>query len=90
MDRCWLPGASGDAWHALCCALGYNVRWLMRAPRAKARKALSWLLQMVASGGELAIAAMRTGLPGLTAMLRAAEDGTPLRWIAVPVGVAAG
>ena len=26
MDRCWLPGAAGDALHALSCALGYNIR----------------------------------------------------------------
>ena len=31
MDRCWLSGATGDALHALSCALGYNLRWLMRA-----------------------------------------------------------
>ena len=31
MDRCWLRGAVGDALHALCCAAGYNIRWLLRA-----------------------------------------------------------
>ena len=31
MQRCWLQGATGDALHALCCAVGYNLRWLMRA-----------------------------------------------------------
>ena len=31
MDRCWLQGAVGDALHALCCAAGYNTRWLLRA-----------------------------------------------------------
>ena len=31
MDRCWLQGAVGDALHALSCAAGYNIRWLMRA-----------------------------------------------------------
>ena len=31
MQRCWLQGATGDASHALCCAVGYNLRWLMRA-----------------------------------------------------------
>ena len=31
MDRCWLQGALGDALHALSCAAGYNLRWLMRA-----------------------------------------------------------
>ena len=31
MQRCWLKGETGDALHALCCAVGYNIRWLMRA-----------------------------------------------------------
>ena len=31
MDRCWLQGAVGDALHALNCAAGYNIRWLLRA-----------------------------------------------------------
>jgi IS5 family transposase len=31
MDRCWLKGAVGDALHALSCAAGYNIRWLLRA-----------------------------------------------------------
>ena len=31
MDRCWLQGALGDALHAVSCAAGYNLRWLMRA-----------------------------------------------------------
>ncbi len=31
MDRCWLAGALGDALHAVLCAAGYNLRWLLRA-----------------------------------------------------------
>jgi IS5 family transposase len=31
MERCWLKGALGDALHALSCAAGYNIRWLLRA-----------------------------------------------------------
>jgi len=31
MDRCWLQGSVGDALHALSCAAGYNIRWLLRA-----------------------------------------------------------
>jgi IS5 family transposase len=31
MNRCWLKGSMGDALHALSCAVGYNLRWLMRA-----------------------------------------------------------
>ena len=31
MERCWLQGSTGDALHAVLCAAGYNIRWLMRA-----------------------------------------------------------
>lgn len=31
MDRCWLQGVLGDALHAVSCAAGYNIRWLLRA-----------------------------------------------------------
>lgn len=31
MQCCWLQGATGDALHALYCAVGYNIRWLLRA-----------------------------------------------------------
>jgi IS5 family transposase len=31
MERCWLHGQTGDALHAVLCAAGYNLRWLMRA-----------------------------------------------------------
>jgi len=31
MDRCWLKGQTGDALHAVLCAAGYNIRWLLRA-----------------------------------------------------------
>ena len=31
MDRCWLRGQLGDALHAVLCAAGYNLRWLLRA-----------------------------------------------------------
>ncbi len=30
MDRCWLKGQTGDALHAVLCAAGYNLRWLLR------------------------------------------------------------
>ena len=39
MERCWLKGAIGDALHAISCAAGYNIRWLMRAIVAQAAKA---------------------------------------------------
>ena len=31
MIRCHLLGSLGDALHAIACAAGYNIRWLMRA-----------------------------------------------------------
>lgn len=31
MDRCWLQGQLGDALHVVLCAVGYNLRWLLRA-----------------------------------------------------------
>ena len=54
MDRCWLKGAEGDALHAVLCAAGFNIRWLMRAivaQTAKAAKAffsgLLWLVNLL-------------------------------------------
>lgn len=29
MDRCHLKGEEGDALHAVLCAAGYNIRWLL-------------------------------------------------------------
>ncbi|WP_369094831.1 ABC transporter permease, partial [Candidatus Burkholderia verschuerenii] len=31
LQRCWLKGQTGDALHAVLCAAGYNLRWLLRA-----------------------------------------------------------
>ena len=30
-QRRWLKGELGDALHAVLCATGYNLRWLLRA-----------------------------------------------------------
>jgi len=38
MDRCWLMGQTGDALHAVLCAAGYNIRWLLRAVVRKGMK----------------------------------------------------
>ena len=35
MNRCHLKGAQGDALHAVLCASGYNIRWLLRMIRIK-------------------------------------------------------
>jgi IS5 family transposase len=61
MDRCWLQGELGDALHAVLCAAGYNLRWLMRAMVRLGRKALlfrpNFLLVITALSAFLAMAA---------------------------------
>lgn len=47
MDRCWLQGATGDALHAVLCAAGYNIRWLLRAIVRLGLKGL--LLRLIAT-----------------------------------------
>ncbi len=65
MQRCWLKGSDGDALHAVLCAAGFNIRWLMRA----------LLRQLGASGLKhvfLALMALcAKQLTGLPASLRA-------------------
>jgi len=48
MDRCWLQGAVGDALHALGCAAGYNIRWLLRAITRLGMKGLFCALSAMA------------------------------------------
>lgn len=55
MQRCWLAGATGDALHALCCAVGYNLRWLMRAVVRLGLKGLLLCLYWLAYGARLAV-----------------------------------
>lgn len=31
MQRCWFKGSEGEALHAVLCAAGFNLRWLLRA-----------------------------------------------------------
>jgi IS5 family transposase len=44
MHRCWMKGALGDALHAVLCAAGYNLRWLLRAVAHRGLKALLFAL----------------------------------------------
>jgi len=43
MDRCYLKGESGDRLHAVLCAAGYNIRWLLRMI---AKKGVPFLLRL--------------------------------------------
>lgn len=53
LDRCWLQGAMGDALHAISCAAGYNLRWLLRAvARLGIGPAFLCLLQTVLSAAK--------------------------------------
>jgi IS5 family transposase len=45
MDRCWLKVQTGDALHAVLCAAGYNMRWLLRSIVRLGLKGLFALLQ---------------------------------------------
>jgi IS5 family transposase len=51
MDRCHLKGAEGDALHAVLCAAGYNIRWLLRMIVKKGLGLLLCLLQVSGLAG---------------------------------------
>jgi IS5 family transposase len=77
MDRCWLSGQLGDALHALSCAAGYNIRWLMRAileQAAKAAKAAFLVLPKwsiwVMKSGTAALAGFKTVYAAIAWVLR--------------------
>jgi IS5 family transposase len=72
MERCWLPGALGDALHALSCAAGYNIRWLMRAILRLAAKRLYLAPIGVALYGRISLAGAEPVPLGVVAALRQA------------------
>jgi len=43
MDRCHLKGETGDRLHAVLCAAGYNIKWLLRMI---AKKGVAFLRQL--------------------------------------------
>jgi len=49
MGRCHLKGALGDKLHAVLCAAGYNVRWLLRMIAKKGLRALLRALRAMAA-----------------------------------------
>ena len=58
MDRCYLKGEMGDRLHAVLCAAGYNIRWLLRMMAKKGLRALLSLLLRL-----LRLAAMGAKMP---------------------------
>jgi IS5 family transposase len=49
LGRCHLKGELGDKIHAVLCAAGYNIRWLLRMIRAKGLRAFLRLLRAMAA-----------------------------------------
>ena len=75
MDRCWLQGAMGDALHALSCAAGYNIRWLLRAIVRLGLSGLFYALSAVLA----CLACLLQGMPPptLTASTRSSRRRPP-------------
>lgn len=51
MNRCHLKGAQGDALHAVLCAAGYNIRWLLRMIRKKGVSLYLSLIRLLGLSG---------------------------------------
>ena len=49
MGRCHLKGALGDKLHAVLCAAGFNIRWLLRGIARKGLRALLCALRAKAA-----------------------------------------
>jgi IS5 family transposase len=59
MDRCHLKGETGDRLHAVLCAAGYNIRWLLRMIAKRGIPFLESLYLRLRAG--LAFAALQFG-----------------------------
>ena len=77
MDRCWLQGAVGDALHALSCAAGYNIRWLMRAIARLGLAGLSCALSAAFAYALGMLQALHTGSSALRSNSRPARIAGP-------------
>lgn len=71
MDRCWLQGALGDALHALSCAAGYNIRWLLRAIARLGPKLVFLRPMIVAAMARLGLGSLPASPPVALARLGA-------------------
>lgn len=73
MDRCHLKGETGDRLHAVLCAAGYNIRWLLRMI---AKKGLAFLVPFFLCLKEAGVLG-RSCLAAATAwIIRAAKTGS--------------
>jgi hypothetical protein len=62
MDRCHLKGETGDRLHAVLCAAGYNIRWLLRMIAKKGIRALLALLLRLLRLAKAGAISLRPGL----------------------------
>jgi transposase, IS5 family len=76
MLRCYLKGSIGDALHAISCAAGYNIRWLMRAIMRLGLKGLFALVFLVLARSSLRRFASTAGSIGLR--IRSRQDHVTL------------
>jgi len=53
INRCHLKGPEGDAIHAVLCAAGYNIRWVLRMIRKRGLGLYLALIKVVGLGGLL-------------------------------------
>ena len=68
MDRCWLKGSEGDALHAVLCAAGFNIRWLLRAVARLGLAAVFLCLRCMAAQAWLARRHFTTASAASTAL----------------------
>lgn len=71
MERCHLKGETGDRLHAVLCAAGYNIKWLLRMIAKKGVTFLRRLLLRLCT----VVGVQRSWRP----VLRTWPTGTP-RW----------
>jgi IS5 family transposase len=65
MNRCHLKGANGDSLHAVLCAAGYNIRWLLRMI---VKKGLSLFLRLLQAAGWTDFSDLQRKLRGIFAV----------------------
>jgi IS5 family transposase len=62
MDCCHLKGETGDRLHAVLCAAGYNIRWLLRMIAKKGIRALLVLLLRLLRRAKAGAISLRPGM----------------------------
>jgi len=81
MGRCHLKGEMGDRLHAVLCAAGYNIMWLLRMI---AKKGVPFLWHLVLRLLESLLSKRHDIRANATwAMRRRSTTSTPARWVAL-------